>query len=82
MATIVCARCGATAEMMERPPLTGRLGYLVQQQTCPDCWREWKQYSVNLINHYGLMPMVPEHRQQIFAMMREFLQLKETETTA
>jgi Fe-S cluster biosynthesis and repair protein YggX len=80
MATIVCARCGATTEALARPPLTGKRGLAVQQQTCPTCWQEWKQYSVNLINHYGLLPMVPEHREQIFSIMQEFLQLREDGT--
>lgn len=77
MATITCVRCGRTAEQLERPPTGGKTGVQIQENVCPDCWQEWKNQSVLIINHYGLVLADPEHRAQLSKMMREFLSLPE-----
>ena len=78
MATMVtCARCGQVGEGLDRPPLAGRLGQLVQAQVCRACWQEWVAESLMVINHYGLQPANPEHRQYLYAYLREFLHLRD-----
>ena len=49
---------------------------------CADCWAEWRETSARLINHYGLVLGNPQHRAQLRAAMREFLQLDEDEDEA
>ena len=74
--TVTCARCGRTAAGLARPPLSGAIGQLVFERTCQDCWDEWFEQSVNVINHYGLNPALREHREQLYDVMREFLSLE------
>jgi Fe-S cluster biosynthesis and repair protein YggX len=57
--TVTCARCGETTTGLSRPPL----------------WDEWFEQSINVINHYGLNPALREHREQLYEVMREFLNL-------
>ena len=73
--TVVCSRCGLTKESVDGPPLPGALGARVSEHVCRDCWSEWMQTSIRVINHYGLQPAVKEHREKIFELMAEFLKL-------
>ncbi|MBI4213527.1 MAG: Fe(2+)-trafficking protein [Chloroflexi bacterium] len=62
---------------MPAAPLGGAMGRLVHDNVCEDCWAAWYEQSVNVINHYGLTPALPEHRQQLFKIMKEFLNLND-----
>ena len=73
--TVTCARCGETTTGLSRPPLAGAVGQLVFENTCQSCWDEWFEQSVNVINHYGLNPALREHREQLYDVMKEFLNL-------
>jgi Fe-S cluster biosynthesis and repair protein YggX len=77
MAEIHCVRCGKTAEPLASPPTGGKTGLLIQENVCPECWQEWKNQSIIVINHYGLVLADPEHRAQLSQMMRQFLNLPE-----
>jgi Fe-S cluster biosynthesis and repair protein YggX len=57
------------------PPLAGDIGQLVYENVCQNCWNEWFDQSVNVINHYGLNPALREHRAQLYEVMREFFNL-------
>ena len=78
MSMIQCVKCGAEAEQMEQLPLGGAIGRQVQAQVCEDCWNEWKAQQILVINHYGLMLHITEHRQQLLGMMKEFLNMPQT----
>lgn len=73
---VTCTRCGGTAAGLLRPPLSGEVGLLVYENVCQDCWNEWFEQSVNVINHYGLNPALREHRMQLYDVMKEFLGLQ------
>jgi len=73
--TVRCARCGETTTGLSRPPLAGAVGQLVFENTCQSCWDEWFEQSVNVINHYGLNPALREHREQLYDVIKEFLNL-------
>jgi Fe-S cluster biosynthesis and repair protein YggX len=73
--TVTCARCGETTAGLSRPPLSGAVGQLVYDHTCQNCWDEWFEQSINVINHYSLNPALREHREQLYEVMREFLNL-------
>ena len=77
MATITCARCKQSKPSLDEPPVGGELGQAVVARICVDCWEEWRTTSAQLINHYGLNLGLPEHRQQLRKVMKEFLNLEE-----
>lgn len=76
MAAITCARCGRSAEAMTEPPLGGTLGARVQQNVCPDCWKDWTDQQMLFINHYGLQMADPEDRKRLYSALKEFLHLE------
>ncbi len=73
--TVTCARCGDTAPGLTQPPLSGAVGQVVFENICQVCWADWFEQSVNVINHYSLNPALREHREQLYEVMREFLNL-------
>jgi Fe-S cluster biosynthesis and repair protein YggX len=72
---VACPRCGRTAPGLARPPLAGDVGQLVYEHTCQDCWNDWFEQSVGVINHYSLNPAMREDRLQLYEVMKEFLAL-------
>ena len=75
MAQITCSKCGQVAEQMASQPMGGKLGEAVWARVCGACWQDWLTTSMRLVNHYGLQPANPEDRKQIYAFMREYLNL-------
>lgn len=75
MAQLVCSRCGASKESLGAAPMPGALGEAIARSVCQDCWGEWVQTSIRVINHYGLHPASKEHREKLFELMRDFLKL-------
>ena len=73
---VTCSRCGRTAEGLVRPPLGGAVGRLVYENVCQQCWNEWFEQSVNVINHYGLNPAIREDREQLYEVMVDYLGLQ------
>ncbi len=76
MATITCQRCQQSKESLEEAPVGGALGQTIVERICSDCWGEWRETSARLINHYGLNLGVPDHRQELRRVMKEFLNLE------
>jgi len=72
---VSCSRCGETAAGLAQPPLSGEVGRDVYEHTCQECWGQWFEQSVLVINHYGLNPALREDRQRLYEVMREFLRL-------
>jgi Fe-S cluster biosynthesis and repair protein YggX len=72
---VSCSRCGETAPGLAKPPLAGEVGQQVFDHTCQQCWAEWFEQSVLVINHYGLNPALREDRLRLYEVMREFLAL-------
>jgi Fe-S cluster biosynthesis and repair protein YggX len=75
MPTIACTRCGREGPILEKPPFKDELGREVQEHTCADCWKEWLQYQVKLINELSLLPVNPEHGAILEKNLRAFLRL-------
>ncbi len=73
--TITCVRCGTAATQMPERPLGGAIGREVHARVCGNCWEEWKAQQILIINHYGLLMHLPEHRAQLVGMMKEFFGL-------
>lgn len=75
-ATVACARC----ERPQAPALEGRvypgaLGAAIVQRVCRDCWAEWQQMEVMVINELRLNFMDPQSQEILTSQMREFLGL-------
>lgn len=76
MAELTCARCGMTREGAGRV-LPGSLGDEIERRICAECWQEWTQAQIRVINHYGLQPVRKEDREKLYQFTREFLGLSE-----
>ena len=76
MATITCVRCKENKEQLDAPPVGGTLGQSIHEGICTDCWTEWRETSGRLINHYNLNLGLPDHRQELRRVMKEFLGLE------
>jgi Fe-S cluster biosynthesis and repair protein YggX len=76
MATIICSRCHQSKPSLDEAPVGGPLGETLLAHICTDCWDEWRTASSQMINHYGLNLGLPEHRQQLRQVMKEFLGLE------
>ncbi|OGN77873.1 MAG: hypothetical protein A3G84_05200 [Chloroflexi bacterium RIFCSPLOWO2_12_FULL_71_12] len=74
MADVNCARCGITREAAGRV-LPGPLGDEIEQRICAECWAEWTQRQIRVINHYALQPVRKEDREKLYEFTREFLNL-------
>ena len=72
---LVCIRCGLTRAGAGQVGLPGELGAQIERSVCAECWKEWLQQQVRVINHYGLKPMLKEDRERIYAFTREFFGL-------
>ena len=59
--------------------MPGRYGPVLLAQTCAECWRDWVEEQTRVINHEGLSPGNPEHRQRLYARMAEYLKLQPAE---
>lgn len=74
MAEVTCVRCGQTREGAGRV-LPGPLGDEIERDICAECWREWLQMQIRVINHYGLRPALREDREKLYEFTRQFLNL-------
>lgn len=74
MAELTCVRCGTTREGAGRV-LPGPLGDEIERSICAECWREWTQMQIRVINHYALQPVRKEDREKLYGFTREFLGL-------
>ena len=70
---IQCIKLGREAEGLDFPPYPGELGKRIYEQTCQACWKAWLATQNQLINHYGLSTINPEHQQFLIENMQAFL---------
>ena len=70
---IQCARCGAEAPRLERPPFRNDLGRRIRESICTGCWQEWLQHQTLLINHYGLDPREKDARDFLYEQIEQVL---------
>ena len=73
--TIQCARCGRQAPRQARAAYPGALGEELLSRICADCWAEWQQVEVMVINELQLNFMDPRAQDVLVKQMREFLGL-------
>jgi Fe-S cluster biosynthesis and repair protein YggX len=74
-ATIQCARCGRQGSRQAAAAYPGKLGEELLSRVCADCWAEWQQVEVMVINELQLNFMDPRAQDVLVQQMREFLGL-------
>lgn len=74
--TVQCTRCGQEAPGLDTPPMIpAAQAREVQENVCTDCWQEWQNMEVMVINELRLNFMDPEAQTILDRQMREFLAL-------
>ena len=73
MGEITCSRCGQTGAAVETVAYSGDLGVELRQKVCEDCWSEWLQTEVIVINELRLDFMNPRSQDILIRHLREFL---------
>lgn len=74
--TVSCSRCGRQAAALEAPPpLPPELAKTVAANVCADCWSEWVEEEVRVINELRLNFMDPESVEVLHRRLREYLSL-------
>lgn len=69
-----CVRCERPDRVsIARPPFPNELGDRLVSEICAECWDEWKQRQMLLINHYGLNVRTPRAREFLVTNLRSFL---------
>jgi Fe-S cluster biosynthesis and repair protein YggX len=75
MSSVTCTRCKLTRPAIEGNPYPGELGEEILQKVCGQCWAEWQQAEVMVINELRLDFMDPRSHDVLVQQMREFLLL-------
>jgi Fe-S cluster biosynthesis and repair protein YggX len=72
---VQCVKCGKEKAAIAVPAYGGKLGEEIKAKICNDCWKEWMEQSVKVINELRLNMAEADHRKQLTNFMREFLNL-------
>jgi Fe-S cluster biosynthesis and repair protein YggX len=71
---IQCARCDRDdAPALPAPPFRDDLGTRIAGEICRECWEDWKERQMLLINHFGLNVREKEARDFLVRNLRDFL---------
>ncbi len=83
MSDFNCNRCVANPDLkadetkqMTEPPFDTDYWRGIQSVTCQDCWVEWKDMEVKIINEYRLNLLEREHRKLLKKHMHDFLDVE------
>lgn len=72
--TLHCTHCGnPKAPALAKAPFPNALGERIHAAICQDCWKAWLAKQNQLMNHFGLNTMDPDHRAMIVQNMKGFL---------
>lgn len=69
---VQCVKLGQELPGLERPPYPGPLGERIFENVSAQAWQMWMDYSVVVINHYGLSLGDPQAREFLEQQMEEF----------
>ncbi len=72
---IDCVRCGRQAPGATSVFYGGALGEEIRAKTCADCWAEWQETEVMVINELRLNFMDPKSQDVLAEHLRQFLVL-------
>jgi Fe-S cluster biosynthesis and repair protein YggX len=69
---VQCAKLGRELPGLERQPYPGEIGKRIYEEISQEAWQMWRDYSVILINHYGLTLADPQAQKFLEEQMEEF----------
>lgn len=69
---MLCLRCQSEKPQMPKPPVPTALGAEIQRDVCADCYADWKNMELMIINEYRLNMMDKEHRGFLNKQMRAY----------
>jgi len=72
---VECARCGRRAPGATGVFYGGALGDQIRSQTCAECWAEWQEAEVKVINELRLNFMDAKSQEVLAEQLRQFLML-------
>ena len=75
-AMVECRRCNRRAPGATGVFYGGELGRQIRRHTCADCWAEWQEAEVMVINELRLNFMDPKSQDVLAKHLREFLMLE------
>ncbi len=75
MSTVTCSRCRQERPAVGTVPYSGDLGEQIRENVCGQCWTEWQQTEVIVINELRLDFMDPRSQDILLQHLREFLGL-------
>lgn len=74
MSEFDCTRCDRPdPRPLPNAPFADERGRRIQRAICADCWEEWKQRQMLLINHYGLNVRDRKAREFLYQNLEAFL---------
>lgn len=74
MSAFDCVRCERDdPRPVGAAPFADERGERIKNEICADCWEEWKQRQMLLINHYGLNVRDPKAREFLYQNLDAFL---------
>lgn len=73
--TVQCVKCGKNNPPIAVPAYGGKLGEEIKAKICNDCWKNWMDESVKIINELRLNMADAAHRKQLTNTMRQYLNL-------
>jgi len=71
--TQTCSKCGNNFDESQVDPAAAKYS------ACLNCWNEWVQYSIMVINEMRLDLSMPDHRKMLKKYERVFFNLEERE---
>ena len=80
--TVQCTRCGQTGTALSKPPYPGELGRQIVESACTDCWAEWEQMEVMVINELRLNFMDPRSMEVLGQHIRDFFFMPQPDPSA
>ncbi len=76
MPLLHCTRCGLERDSLDKAPLPAEDGVLVLTLVCAECWGEWREEEVRIINELRLNFIDPEAQKTLRDRMFGYLNLK------
>ncbi|MGM0578445.1 MAG: Fe(2+)-trafficking protein [Myxococcota bacterium] len=76
MATVFCKRCDKDGPEIEaRLTFSGDFADSIRANICADCWREWMDMQIKVINEYRLHMGEASHRETLASVAAQFFRL-------
>lgn len=71
-----CLRCGtSTGQKLAAAPMSDEVGKLIHEKICSDCWKEWLEQGIKVINELRLDLSDEKGQNTYDQYMKEFLSL-------